>query len=67
MATQTVTTQTDPVCGMQVDPTRSGDSSEHAGEKYYFCCSGCKSKFDKDPNAYLGPDRPKNSGGCCCA
>ncbi|MCC6694448.1 MAG: heavy metal translocating P-type ATPase [Candidatus Hydrogenedentes bacterium] len=45
----------DPVCGMTVDPARAKASSQHAGETYYFCCPGCKTKFDADPVRYLGP------------
>ncbi|MCC6487122.1 MAG: heavy metal translocating P-type ATPase [Candidatus Hydrogenedentes bacterium] len=44
----------DPVCGMTVDPARAKASSQHEGETYYFCCTGCKTKFDADPARYLG-------------
>ena len=53
MAKQTNAPQTDPVCGMQVKPDDAAASSEHAGETYYFCCSGCKTKFDKNPEEYV--------------
>ena len=67
MATQTTTTQTDPVCGMQVDPSRAAGSSQHAGKVYYFCSVGCKTKFDKTPNQFAaGSERPKGSGGRSC-
>lgn len=65
MATQTATTQRDPVCGMQVDPTRASSLSEHAGKKYYFCSPGCKNKFDGNPNEFTNQEQPKASGGCC--
>src|ERR1700704_4689998 len=45
---------TDPVCGMQVDERTAALSSVFAGSKYYFCCSGCKNKFDASPSAYVG-------------
>ena len=45
----------DPVCGMTVDPLRAKASYEHAGKTYYFCCSGCKTKFSADPAKYLMP------------
>ena len=25
---------------------------EYEGKKYYFCCTGCPEKFDKDPKRY---------------
>ena len=43
----------DPVCRMQVDPTKAV-SSEFAGRTFYFCCGGCKRAFDADPAKYAG-------------
>ena len=43
---------TDPVCGMTVDPA-TAPSSEHAAEKYYFCCDGCRAAFAENPDRYL--------------
>jgi len=44
----------DPVCKMQVDEKKApGGASEYKGKKYYFCASGCKRAFDKDPEKYL--------------
>jgi len=45
----------DPVCGMKVDPAKAGATAEHAGRKYYFCCSHCAAKFQADPEKYLQP------------
>src|SRR5438067_13844706 len=45
----------DPVCGMTVDPAKAKATTEHAGQKYYFCCAGCAQKFQSDPEAYLKP------------
>jgi len=39
----------DVVCGMQVDPAKAAGSSEYQGKNYYFCSSGCKTKFDANP------------------
>ena len=39
----------DPVCGMTVDPKRAAGSSAYLGKTYYFCSSGCKSTFEKNP------------------
>jgi YHS domain-containing protein len=44
---------TDPVCGMQVDPTTAAGTSEYQGTTYSFCSAGCKRQFDKDPQRYL--------------
>ncbi len=43
----------DPVCGMTVDPKTARHTAEHAGETYYFCCNGCKTRFSADPEKYL--------------
>jgi Cu+-exporting ATPase len=45
-------TAIDPVCGMSVDPKTADHRSEHEGTTYYFCSSGCKADFDKDPEKY---------------
>jgi uncharacterized membrane protein YraQ (UPF0718 family)/YHS domain-containing protein len=44
----------DPVCGMSVDPSKPGPRSIHEGKTYYFCSSGCKESFERDPGKYLG-------------
>jgi heavy metal translocating P-type ATPase len=47
----------DPVCGMKVDLDRlepgGGRWSEHAGERFHFCCAGCQTKFAAAPETYL--------------
>lgn len=45
---------TDPVCGMQIDERKAAGTSVHKGQTYYFCSSGCKAAFDKDPQKYAG-------------
>ena len=42
----------DPVCGMTVD-TSNSQCSEHGGESYYFCCKGCQTRFENDPEGVL--------------
>ena len=44
----------DPVCGMDVDERKAAGSSEYRGQTYYFCSTGCKAAFDKDPEKYSG-------------
>ena len=43
----------DPVCGMTVDPHTAQHRHQHRGHAYYFCSSGCRTKFAADPNKYL--------------
>ena len=45
---------TDPVCGMEVDPSAGKPSVEHHGTIYHFCSEGCKARFTEDPDRYLG-------------
>ena len=42
----------DPVCGMQVDPTKAAGSSDYQGKTSIFCSAGCKRKFDSNPTQY---------------
>jgi xanthine dehydrogenase accessory factor len=42
----------DPICGMMVDVSIAKHKSEFHGNSFYFCCSGCKQKFDKQPEKY---------------
>ena len=39
----------DPVCGMTVDLKRAAGSSVYKGRTFYFCSSGCKASFDRNP------------------
>jgi len=45
----------DPVCGMVVDPATAKHRADHMGKAYYFCCTGCRTKFIADPARYLAP------------
>ena len=45
----------DPVCGMMVDPHTTPHRAQHAGKPYYFCSSGCQSKFMAEPTRYVEP------------
>ena len=45
--------ETDPVCGMQVNPAAAPVTQAHAGRTYYFCCSGCRDAFASDPAGHL--------------
>jgi Cu+-exporting ATPase len=43
----------DFVCGMQVKEAEAAGSSLYKGQKYYFCSSQCKQRFDEDPEKYI--------------
>ena len=45
---------TDPVCGMKA-AANPEKSATHAGKTYYFCSTGCVTKFKADPLRYLAP------------
>jgi len=45
--------ETDPICGMLVDPQTADSFSEFEDVIYYFCCGGCKEKFEAEPAAYI--------------
>ena len=46
---------TDPVCGMTVDPLTAKEKTEHGGQTYWFCCAGCRTSFEAEPERYLRP------------
>ncbi|WP_018896510.1 heavy metal translocating P-type ATPase [Rhizobium sp. 2MFCol3.1] len=48
----------DPVCGMMVDPAAGKPSLEHEGRRYFFCCEGCRTKFEAAPQEYLTAKDP---------
>jgi P-type Cu+ transporter len=41
-----------PVMGTRIKKSEAAGSSDYEGKTYYFCCAGCKEKFDKDPAKY---------------
>jgi xanthine dehydrogenase accessory factor len=43
----------DPVCGMTVEISPLSLYADHAGQRIYFCASGCKAAFLADPDRYL--------------
>lgn len=44
--------ETDPVCGMTVDPASAVATREHDGRTFYFCSDHCTSTFDANPHQY---------------
>ena len=43
----------DPVCGMKVNSISNNNTFKYRNVDFYFCCSGCKNKFKKDPVFFL--------------
>lgn len=43
----------DPVCGMAVAVEGAAATAVHEGVTYYFCCPGCRGRFQRDPDRYL--------------
>ncbi len=48
----------DPVCGMEIEKSANAGEVEYNGTVYYFCCSGCKDKFEENPEQYIETDEP---------
>ena len=40
-------------CPVMGGPINKDLYTEHKGKKVYFCCAGCKEKFDAAPEQYL--------------
>jgi Cu+-exporting ATPase len=53
----------DPVCGMQVDEASAAASASVDGQRYYFCCSGCRDRFVASPATYLNKTAVQATGG----
>jgi xanthine dehydrogenase accessory factor len=46
---------TDPVCGMTVEVEGARHVARYGGRDYYFCSSGCKRRFEAEPEKYVSP------------
>jgi Cu+-exporting ATPase len=47
----------DLVCGMSVEPLRASAQEEYDGKNYFFCSTGCATKFRADPAKFLGQSK----------
>ena len=47
------TKATCPISGEDFTIAANTLHSEYKGKHVYFCCPGCKSRFDKDPEKYI--------------
>jgi len=43
----------DPVCGMTVTIAGARHQTAYDGKIWYFCCGGCKARFEADPLKYV--------------
>jgi YHS domain-containing protein len=50
----------DPVCGMTVAKAKAAATYDYKGTTYYFCSSGCKDAFAKDPDKYIQKKQQKS-------
>ncbi len=48
----------DLVCGMDVDAKTASLKSDYKGKTYYFCSTGCKKAFEKEPGKYVETIKP---------
>jgi len=53
---------TDPVCGMQVDP-ETAVTVEHSGGNFYFCEAACAETFRDDPDRWVPQTQTQTHGG----
>ncbi len=42
-----------PVTGTKITPATATDKMVYKGKTYFFCCSGCKPMFKKNPEKYI--------------
>jgi len=49
----------DPVCGMTVVKANAKATFDYKGTTYYFCNTGCKEAFAKEPDKYLKAQQEK--------
>jgi YHS domain-containing protein len=52
----------DPVCGMTISKSQAKATFEYQGETYYFCSTGCKDRFAKEPEKYVAKMKVAKAG-----
>ena len=55
-------TAIDPVCGMTVVKANAKATFDYKGTTYYFCNTGCKESFAKEPEKFLKAQQAKTAG-----
>ena len=48
----------DPVCGMTVSAEPTNRPVQYEGTTYYFCSSGCRAAFEREPAGYVSQEAP---------
>src|SRR5262245_40767005 len=43
----------DPICGMEVEPSKAAGNQVYDGQTYFFCSHHCLAKFKEDPEKFL--------------
>src|SRR5215831_5089607 len=43
----------DPICGMEVEPSKAAGNQVYNGQTYFFCSHHCLAKFKGDPEKFL--------------
>lgn len=60
LAQQTATDKAvDPVCGMTVVKADAKATYDYKGTTYYFCSTGCKEAFAKEPDKFIKAEQAK--------
>jgi len=54
--------QSDPVCGMPVDPSSAAAELEYQGTQYFFCSQHCADKFKTFPESFIKPSIDPDAG-----
>lgn len=55
---ETKTVVRDPVCGMKVEPDTDRPHIHHDDHIYYFCCNGCRRRFEATPADFITAKDP---------
>lgn len=66
-STTTPATVTDPICRMNIDPSKAAGSSAYDGVTYYFCSRGCETAFDAAPALHASTTAETPKAASCCA
>lgn len=54
--------QTDPVCGMRIEPAAAHSHVVYEGVTYHFCSESCRRSFDKSPASYAAKAKAAAGG-----
>lgn len=59
---------TDPVCKMEVEPTKAAAKADYQSKTYYFCSNQCHNTFAATPAKYanasvIAEPKPEHGGG----